>query len=99
MEDGVEEVVDLTCEGGEAVVDLTNNDSVLLVDEGPQNRVPSGESYVVSSDEEAPPPQRCSNALPTEDKLLQVGSGDDQLSCLSRHVLGDRRQRPIGRFH
>ncbi|XP_068434298.1 E3 ubiquitin-protein ligase RNF4 isoform X3 [Clinocottus analis] len=58
-EDSVEEVVDLTCEGAEAaVVDLTNNDSVLLVDEGPQNgRVPTSESYVVSSDEDedAPP--------------------------------------------
>ncbi|XP_035009020.1 RING finger protein 4 isoform X3 [Hippoglossus stenolepis] len=53
-EDSVEEVVDLTCEGSEAaVVDLTNNDSVLLVDEGPQNRrVPTGESYIVSSDED-----------------------------------------------
>ncbi|KAM7418274.1 hypothetical protein PAMA_017769 [Pampus argenteus] len=59
-EDSVEEVVDLTCEGSEAaaVVDLTNNDSVLLVDEGPQNsRATTGESYVVSSDEdEATPP-------------------------------------------
>ncbi|XP_072251190.1 E3 ubiquitin-protein ligase RNF4 [Leuresthes tenuis] len=59
-EDGVDEVVDLTCEGSEAaVVDLTtNNDSVLLVDEGPQSRrVPTGESYVLSSDEDedAPP--------------------------------------------
>lgn len=58
-EDSVEEVVDLTCEGSEAaVVDLTNNDSVLLVDEDPQNgRVPTSESYVVSSDEDedAPP--------------------------------------------
>ncbi|XP_058505971.1 RING finger protein 4 isoform X2 [Solea solea] len=53
-EDSVEEVVDLTCEASEAaVVDLTHNDSVLLVDEGPQNsRVSSGESYVVSSDED-----------------------------------------------
>ncbi|XP_074529359.1 E3 ubiquitin-protein ligase RNF4 [Halichoeres trimaculatus] len=53
-EDGVEEVVDLTCEGAEAtVVDLTHNDSVLLLDEGPQNRRDNtGESYVVSSDEE-----------------------------------------------
>lgn len=55
-EDSVEEVVDLTCEGSEAaaaVVDLTNNDSVLLVDEGPQNStVPTAESYVVSSDED-----------------------------------------------
>ncbi|XP_051810525.1 RING finger protein 4 isoform X2 [Acanthochromis polyacanthus] len=58
-EDGVEEVVDLTCEGLEAtVVDLTtNNDSVLLVDEGPENRrVPAGESYVVSSDEDEDTP-------------------------------------------
>uniref|UniRef100_A0A1A7XC93 Ring finger protein 4 n=1 Tax=Iconisemion striatum TaxID=60296 RepID=A0A1A7XC93_9TELE len=56
-EDGVEEVVDLTCEGSEAaVVDLTtNNDSVLLVDEGPQNRIPEGESYVLSSDDEDAP--------------------------------------------
>ncbi|XP_054453506.1 RING finger protein 4 [Anoplopoma fimbria] len=56
--DSVEEVVDLTCEGSEAaVVDLTNNDSVLLVDEGPQNeRVPTGESYVVSSDEDEDTP-------------------------------------------
>ncbi|KAI3351380.1 hypothetical protein L3Q82_020194, partial [Scortum barcoo] len=58
-EDSVEEVVDLTCEGSEAaVVDLTHNDSVLLVDEGrhpsgPRNRrVTTGESYVVSSDED-----------------------------------------------
>nr|XP_020441076.1 E3 ubiquitin-protein ligase RNF4 isoform X2 [Monopterus albus] len=52
--DSVEEVVDLTCEGSEApVVDLTSNDSILLVDEGPQStRVPQGESYVVSSDED-----------------------------------------------
>ncbi|KAM8732347.1 E3 ubiquitin-protein ligase RNF4 isoform 6-T6 [Acanthopagrus schlegelii] len=57
-EDSVEEVVDLTCEGSEAaVVDLTNNDSVLLVDEGPQNRrVTTGESYIVSSDEDDTPP-------------------------------------------
>ncbi|KAM6977856.1 E3 ubiquitin-protein ligase RNF4 [Aplochiton taeniatus] len=48
-----EEVVDLTCEGSEpaAVVDLTNNDSVVLVDEGPQSRRGT-ESYVLSSDEE-----------------------------------------------
>ncbi|XP_037531587.1 RING finger protein 4 [Nematolebias whitei] len=54
-DDGVEEVVDLTCEGSEAtVVDLTtSNDSVLLVDEGPRNRkVQPGESYVLSSDED-----------------------------------------------
>lgn len=50
-EDSVEEVVDLTCEGSEAaVVDLTNNDSVLLVDEGPQSRTVT--AVVVSSDED-----------------------------------------------
>uniref|UniRef100_A0A1A8EWK4 Ring finger protein 4 n=1 Tax=Nothobranchius korthausae TaxID=1143690 RepID=A0A1A8EWK4_9TELE len=62
-EDGVEEVVDLTCDGSEAagseaaVVDLTaHNDSVLLVDEGPQKRrIPEGESYVLSSDDEDTP--------------------------------------------
>uniref|UniRef100_A0A1A8NXN4 Ring finger protein 4 n=1 Tax=Nothobranchius pienaari TaxID=704102 RepID=A0A1A8NXN4_9TELE len=57
-EDGVEEVVDLTCDGAEAaVVDLTaNNDAVLLVDEGPQKRrIPEGESYVLSSDDEDTP--------------------------------------------
>ncbi|XP_040903995.1 RING finger protein 4 isoform X2 [Toxotes jaculatrix] len=64
-EDSVEEVVDLTCEGSEAaVVDLTNNDSVLLVDEGPQNRrVPTGESYIVSSDEDEDTPPVLSAAV------------------------------------
>ncbi|XP_049587910.1 E3 ubiquitin-protein ligase RNF4 isoform X2 [Syngnathus scovelli] len=55
QENGVEEVVDLTSETAEAshVVDLTNNDSVLLVDEGPQSRRnTTGESYVVSSDDD-----------------------------------------------
>ncbi|XP_035282903.1 RING finger protein 4 isoform X3 [Anguilla rostrata] len=49
-----EDVVDLTCEASEAaVVDLTNNDSVVLVDEGPQVRHgESCESYILSSDEE-----------------------------------------------
>ncbi|XP_066574400.1 E3 ubiquitin-protein ligase RNF4 [Amia ocellicauda] len=49
-----EEVVDLTCEGSEpAVVDLTNTDSVVIVDEGPRGRRGAGgESYVLSSDEE-----------------------------------------------
>ncbi|KAL0973960.1 hypothetical protein UPYG_G00213440 [Umbra pygmaea] len=49
-----EEVVDLTCEGSELpVVDLTNNDSVVVVDEGPQGRRGAdSESYVLSSDEE-----------------------------------------------
>ncbi|KAM4586719.1 E3 ubiquitin-protein ligase RNF4 [Fundulus diaphanus] len=53
--EGVEEVVDLTREGSEAaVVDLTTaNDSVLLVDEGPLDiRVPPGQSYVLSSDDD-----------------------------------------------
>ncbi|KAF1385153.1 hypothetical protein PFLUV_G00127720 [Perca fluviatilis] len=63
-EDSVEEVVDLTCEGSEAaaVVDLTNNDSVLLVDEGPQ-RVSAAESYVVSSDEDEAMPPRLNAAM------------------------------------
>ncbi|KAJ8382483.1 hypothetical protein SKAU_G00032610 [Synaphobranchus kaupii] len=49
-----EDVVDLTCEPLDpAVVDLTNNDSVVLVDEGPRVRHGEGcESYVLSSDEE-----------------------------------------------
>ncbi|XP_060783376.1 RING finger protein 4 [Neoarius graeffei] len=50
-----EEVVDLTCEGSEpAVVDLTNNDSVVLVDDGTQSRhtEQDTESYVLSSDDE-----------------------------------------------
>uniref|UniRef100_A0A4W5QH30 E3 ubiquitin-protein ligase RNF4 n=1 Tax=Hucho hucho TaxID=62062 RepID=A0A4W5QH30_9TELE len=49
-----EEVVDLTCEGSEpTVVDLTNNDSVVVVDEGLRGRRGvGGESYVLSSDEE-----------------------------------------------
>ncbi|XP_053180052.1 RING finger protein 4 [Scomber japonicus] len=57
LDQSVEDVVDLTCEEA-AVVDLTHNDSVLLVEEGPQNRrTATGESYVVSSDEdEATPP-------------------------------------------
>uniref|UniRef100_A0A8C7PAB4 Ring finger protein 4 n=1 Tax=Oncorhynchus mykiss TaxID=8022 RepID=A0A8C7PAB4_ONCMY len=51
---GEEEVVDLTCEGSElTVVDLTNNDSVVVVDEGPHGRREAdSESYVLSSDEE-----------------------------------------------
>ncbi|CAL8303140.1 unnamed protein product [Arctogadus glacialis] len=51
---GEEDVVDLTCEGTEpaAVVDLTNNDSVVLLDEGPEGTEGTAESYVVSSDEE-----------------------------------------------
>ncbi|XP_061832798.1 E3 ubiquitin-protein ligase RNF4 [Nerophis lumbriciformis] len=69
MEDSVDEVVDLTCEASEAstVVDLTNNDSVLLVEEGPQNRRnASGESYVLSSDDEDSP----------------AGAGDAMMSSL-----------------
>uniref|UniRef100_A0A8P4G738 RING-type domain-containing protein n=1 Tax=Dicentrarchus labrax TaxID=13489 RepID=A0A8P4G738_DICLA len=55
-EDSVEEVVDLTCEGSEApVVDLTNNDSVLVTNIN-HTRVTTGESYVVSSDEDEDTP-------------------------------------------
>ncbi|XP_049340313.1 RING finger protein 4 isoform X1 [Astyanax mexicanus] len=52
-----EEVVDLTCEASEpAVVDLTNNDSVVLVEEGTHSRRGQGtESYVLSSDEDEEP--------------------------------------------
>lgn len=47
----VGDVVDLTCEGADpAVVDLTNNDSIVVVDERSLNKSP--ESYVVSSDED-----------------------------------------------
>ncbi|KAM9849451.1 E3 ubiquitin-protein ligase RNF4 [Aulostomus maculatus] len=56
VEDSVDEVVDLTCEASETVVDLTTNDSV-LVNALPQNsRVSAGESYVVSSDEDEDSP-------------------------------------------
>ncbi|XP_063736690.1 RING finger protein 4 isoform X2 [Eleginops maclovinus] len=77
---GVEEVVDLTREGGEAVVDLTHNDSVLLVDEGPQNRSgPPGESYVVSSDEEAPPPTTA--VMPCQQTISSSRSAPGMISC------------------
>ncbi|GAA6107133.1 RING finger protein 4, partial [Tachysurus ichikawai] len=53
-----EEVVDLTCEGSEpAVVDLTNNDSVV------SRRMQGTESYVLSSDDEEEPSQSLSPAL------------------------------------
>ncbi|KAI4883257.1 hypothetical protein NFI96_015886, partial [Prochilodus magdalenae] len=57
-----EEVVDLTCEGSEpAVVDLTNNDSVVV---STQSRRGQGtESYVLSSDEEEEPSLSLSPAL------------------------------------
>ncbi|XP_061644547.1 RING finger protein 4 isoform X1 [Phyllopteryx taeniolatus] len=58
QEDGIEEVVDLTSEAAEVshVVDLTNNDSVLLVDEGLDGRRNSpAESYVVSDDDDVTP--------------------------------------------
>ncbi|XP_061541133.1 RING finger protein 4 isoform X2 [Phycodurus eques] len=58
QEDGIEEVVDLTSEVAEVshVVDLTNNDSVLLVDEGLDGRRnSSAESYVVSDDDDVTP--------------------------------------------
>ncbi|XP_072520134.1 E3 ubiquitin-protein ligase RNF4 [Salminus brasiliensis] len=60
-----EEVVDLTCEGSEpAVVDLTNNDSVVLVEEGTQSRRGQGtESYVLSSDEDEEPSLSLNPAL------------------------------------
>ncbi|XP_030001392.1 E3 ubiquitin-protein ligase RNF4 [Sphaeramia orbicularis] len=63
-EDSVEEVVDLTCEGSEplTVVDLTHSDSVLLVDEGPQNRT-AAQSYIVSSDEDEDTPPLLNAAL------------------------------------
>ncbi|XP_008325016.1 E3 ubiquitin-protein ligase RNF4 isoform X2 [Cynoglossus semilaevis] len=58
-------VVDLTCEGSEsAVVDLTNNDSVLVIDEGvQQSQGPNAESYVVSSDEDDVTPNVISAAV------------------------------------
>nr|XP_040030708.1 RING finger protein 4 isoform X1 [Gasterosteus aculeatus aculeatus] len=80
----VEEVVDLTCEGTEAsVVDLTNNDSVLLVDEGPQNeRVPTGESYVVSSDEdEDAPPIANAAIMPSVQSNSSSRSTPGTISC------------------
>ncbi|XP_028271814.1 E3 ubiquitin-protein ligase RNF4 isoform X2 [Parambassis ranga] len=81
-DDSVEEVVDLTCEGMEAaVVDLTtNNDSVLLVDEGPRNgRVTAGESYVVSSDEDedTPPVLHASTMSSSHSSRLTPGT----ISC------------------
>lgn len=59
--------MDLTCEGSEAaVVDLTNNDSVLVVDEGSQaSRVHTGESYIVSSDEDEDTPPILNAAMVT----------------------------------
>lgn len=60
-----EDVVDLTCEGSEpAVVDLTNNDSIVVVEDGVQRRVgPCTESYVLSSDEEEESSLRLSPGL------------------------------------
>ncbi|XP_057205410.1 RING finger protein 4 [Triplophysa rosa] len=60
-----EDVVDLTCEGLEpAVVDLTNNDSIVVVEDGVQNRPAQGtESYVLSSDEEEESSLRLSPGL------------------------------------
>ncbi|XP_037318084.1 RING finger protein 4 [Pungitius pungitius] len=79
----VEEVVDLTCEGTEAsVVDLTNNDSVLLVDEGPQNeRVPTGESYVVSSDEDEDTPVANAAMVPSVQTNSSSRSTPGTISC------------------
>lgn len=60
-----EDVVDLTCEGLEpAVVDLTNNDSIVVVEDAVQNRRGQGtESYVLSSDEEEESSLRLSPGL------------------------------------
>lgn len=60
-----EDVVDLTCEGSEpAVVDLTNNDSIVVVEDGVQRRVGQcTESYVLSSDEEEESSLRLSPGL------------------------------------
>ncbi|XP_061690491.1 RING finger protein 4 [Syngnathoides biaculeatus] len=62
--DGIEEVVDLTSEAAEVahVVDLTHNDSVMLVDEGPGG---PRESYVVSDDDDVTP-------LPTAEVLCSL---------------------------
>ncbi|XP_067313952.1 RING finger protein 4 [Pseudorasbora parva] len=59
------DVVDLTCEGSEpAVVDLTNNDSIVVVEDGVQSRRGTGtESYVLSSDEEEESSLRLSPGL------------------------------------
>ncbi|XP_042593679.1 E3 ubiquitin-protein ligase RNF4-like [Cyprinus carpio] len=59
------DVVDLTCEGSEpAVVDLTNNDSIVVVEDGVQSRRGQGpESYVLSSDEEEESSLRLSPGL------------------------------------
>uniref|UniRef100_A0A672QGD4 Uncharacterized protein n=1 Tax=Sinocyclocheilus grahami TaxID=75366 RepID=A0A672QGD4_SINGR len=60
-----EDVVDLTCEGSEpAVVDLTNNDSIVVVEDGVRSRRGQGtESYVLSSDEEEESSLRLSPGL------------------------------------
>nr|XP_040030709.1 RING finger protein 4 isoform X2 [Gasterosteus aculeatus aculeatus] len=95
----VEEVVDLTCEGTEAsVVDLTNNDSVLLVDEGPQNeRVPTGESYVVSSDEdEDAPPIANAAIMPSVQSNSSSRSTPGTISC---PVCLDSYLEPVVVFH
>ncbi|XP_026135436.1 E3 ubiquitin-protein ligase RNF4 [Carassius auratus] len=59
------DVVDLTCEGSEpAVVDLTNNDSIVVVEDGVHSRRGQGtESYVLSSDEEEESSLRLSPGL------------------------------------
>ncbi|XP_013884994.1 E3 ubiquitin-protein ligase RNF4 isoform X2 [Austrofundulus limnaeus] len=77
-----EEVVDLTCEGSEAaVVDLTTgNDSVLLVDEGPQDRrVQPGESYVLSSDDDEDTPPVLHTATVSSTRTSRVTPG--LISC------------------
>ncbi|XP_077091858.1 E3 ubiquitin-protein ligase RNF4 isoform X2 [Siphateles boraxobius] len=59
-----EDVVDLTCEGSEtAVVDLTNNDSIVVSIGVQSRRGPGTESYVLSSDEEEESSLRLSPGL------------------------------------
>uniref|UniRef100_A0A3Q3GH36 RING-type domain-containing protein n=1 Tax=Labrus bergylta TaxID=56723 RepID=A0A3Q3GH36_9LABR len=64
--EGVDDVVDLTCEGSEAaVVDLTHSDSVVV--HSPRNReVTTGGSYVVSSDEDEDTPPVLKGSDPTK---------------------------------
>ncbi|XP_077428782.1 E3 ubiquitin-protein ligase RNF4 isoform X1 [Vanacampus margaritifer] len=115
MEDeGVEEVVDLTSEAVEAamhVVDLTNNDSVLLVDEGARGRRSNlRESYVVSSDDDdavssSVPSANVLTSLQTQSSTrcvracVQVDPGNHQLPRVPGHIPGDGGERPSGGFH
>uniref|UniRef100_A0A8C5BE01 RING-type domain-containing protein n=1 Tax=Gadus morhua TaxID=8049 RepID=A0A8C5BE01_GADMO len=77
-----EDVVDLTCEGTEpaAVVDLTNNDSVVVSPEGTEG---TAESYVVSSDEEEEDARTLLNAdlLSTLQASSQARATPGTISC------------------